>query len=235
MAGAEQIERRRLVAEALVRRGHRIELHSAGRGERRLIRVRNPPHEPSVDCPRRDRRQHARPLRLGERRDRVAVRRAEPFDRQQHAPAAALAEIGPERTVEPRDRGPSRARQQRLRLGERAPFERAAADRAGERAVRRDHHARAGFARARALRLRDSHQRGRAVLGDRSARWSARCAISASCRVSRLHGAQDRLRRRRRVERHGHCPGLRLWIASAIAANTEIASISGGSPTALER
>src|SRR5260370_15649047 len=32
----------------------------------------------------------------------------------------------------------------------------------------------------------------------------------------------------------GH-PGARLWIASAIAANTEIASISGGSPTAFDR
>src|SRR5258708_1133614 len=32
----------------------------------------------------------------------------------------------------------------------------------------------------------------------------------------------------------GH-PGARLWIASAIAANIEIASISGGSPTAFDR
>jgi hypothetical protein len=46
------------------------------------------------------------------------------------------------------------ARQQRLRFGERAPFERAAPDGAGERAVRRHHHARADLARARALRLR---------------------------------------------------------------------------------
>jgi hypothetical protein len=30
-------------------------------------------------------------------------------------------------------------------------------------------------------------------------------------------------------------PGARLWIASAMAAKTEIASISGGSPTAFER
>ena len=33
----------------------------------------------------------------------------------------------------------------------------------------------------------------------------------------------------------GICPGLRLAIASKIAVQTEMPSISGGSPTALER
>src|SRR4029077_13086225 len=110
--------------------------------------------------------------------------------------------------------------------------ERTAADGAGERAIRRNDHARANLARARALRLRQSHQRRRAVLcnepldgrpnGHRGHQLVTAC--TARRIDSGVAGASSGT----------GLSGLSEWIASAIAAKTEIASISGGSPTALE-
>src|SRR5205085_7690321 len=121
-------------------------------------------------------------------------------------------------------------RQKRLRLGERTPFQCTAADRAGERTIRRDNHSRAHFARARALRLRQRHQRRRALLGNEALDGRPRShqpvtACTARKIDSGVAGASSGT----------GLSGLREWIASAMAANTEIASISGGSPTALER
>jgi hypothetical protein len=52
--------------------------------------------------------------------------------------------------------------------------------------------------------------------------------------LQRPYRMQDRFRGRGGVEPY-RLPGARLWMASAIAANTEIASISGGSPIAFDR
>jgi hypothetical protein len=75
-----------------------------------------------------------------------------------------LAEVGAERHVEGTER--LAARHHLLRFGHRIPFQRAAADGAGEAAVLAHDHARARFARARALTLRQRHEHGRALLGD---------------------------------------------------------------------
>ena len=57
-------------------------------------------------------------------------------------------------------------------------------------------------------------------------RAQSRATNPMACKIdSGVAGASSRTGR----------PGARLWMASAMAANTEIANISGGSPTALDR
>ena len=58
-------------------------------------------------------------------------------------------------------------------------------------------------------------------------------SVSGAIPPHRVCRPQDRLRRRRRIQRR-HPPGARLASACVMAENTEIASSSGGSPTAFE-
>ena len=141
---------------------------------------------------------------------------AKPFERQQNAPAATLAEIGPERLVEPlvgrtvgaRPASPALPRARSIPARRRRWCRKAA--------IRPHHHAGAGLARARALGVRNRHQHGGAVLGDK-AFYGGPDQASMPNPASR-HGPHARSipawRARRAAPR---LPGARLWMASAIA------------------
>src|SRR5690606_13838163 len=142
---------------------------------------------------------------------------------------AALVERGAERHGLPFRAAP--ARDQSAGDIDRRPFERAATDGACNRSITGDGHARPCLARRRALRFGNGDQRGRAVEFDPVVDGAPRLhhrpltACTALRMASGVAGASS-----------GTCePGASEWTASAIAANTEIASISGGSPTAFER
>src|SRR5205085_1767577 len=113
------------------------------------------------------------------------------------------------------------------------PLERPAADGAGERSVRVDDHPRPRFPRRRALRRRNRHHRHPAVAVDGvedAAPDLHQISAPAVARIARMiaSGVAGAFSR-------GITAGLRLMIASVIAEKTEIASISGGSPTAFDR
>ena len=97
--------------------------------------------------------------------------------------------------------GPRPARERLARRRERLPFELPAADRAVEGAVGAHDHAGAGLARRRAHRGMDGHERGGAVLRDDLGE-APPDGHGIAPPAHRLAGAQDRLRRRRRVERN---------------------------------
>src|SRR5205814_3471845 len=147
MARSKKIERCRLLTKSFVDRA--VELNLVPQPRRApFIWFCRTARQPTVAADSCNRCQHTGAFGARQRRHCFAVVRTESLNRQQHAPAAALAEIGPECPVEPRRHRSVTAREQRLRLRERAPFERAAADRSGERAAWRDYHAGARFARA---------------------------------------------------------------------------------------
>ena len=112
------------------------------------------------------------------------------------------------------------------------PFERSSADGAAEGPVRHDHHARSRFARAepRTSTTVTSAQDG--------CTESVRSMVDHKRMGSGLHRV-DRLENGASgvagASSGGTRPGARLAIAWVIAENTDSASISGGSPTALER
>ena len=138
----------------------------------------------------------------GKSRQAFGIAGVEGLDRERHAPAAALAEIGAERLLDRAAPARRLARAARVRRRERLPFELPAADRAVEGAVGAHDHAGAGLARGRAYRGMDGHERGGAVLRD-DVGEAPPDGHGIAPPAHRLAGAQDRLRRRRRVERHG--------------------------------
>ena len=163
----------------------------------------------------------------------VQIARVEGLDQDLHTPAAALAEIGPERLIDdPRRSAPGG--QHFAGDVEHAEFELPAADGAVEGAVGPHDHARARLPRGGALHVMHGDRERRLRAAPRNRRAGARPSPHRPP-PQRLAGAQDRLRRRGRIERHGLVDGSSAWTASASAQNTLFASISGGSPTALER
>ena len=151
---------------------------------------------------------------------------ADGFEQDVHHPAATL----PQRRAEGETPGLGfgRLAEQPGRDVGALMFELPAADRT-DRLARRDDHLRAGFARRRTADAGDGHQHG-AVPGsgkvgqfvdplvhDRTAPIARSTASGVAGRSSAGSGLPS------------------VAMASRIACSTEIASISGGSPTALER
>ena len=102
-------------------------------------------------------------LARGEVGDRGAPVGVDHLDDQVDLAAAALAEFGAERIAAHSALGADGAAERRLRHGDGAPFQRAAADGAGEGAVGMDDQPRAGLARRRAAGGGDRHHGGAAV------------------------------------------------------------------------
>ncbi len=124
--------------------------------------------------------------------------------------------------------------EQRPGFSQGAPFKRAAADRAAESTVGHDDQPRTNLARCRALDGRYRHHGAAAMLLQplfnrhphfHGPRLLAATTLTARMIVSGVAGASS----------SGTTPGARLAMASVMAENTETASMSGGSPTALER
>src|SRR5665213_32653 len=159
------------------------------------------------------------------------------LDDQFNVAAAALSEFGPQRET-------ARLGLAGVRIGKRSlgnrdgfPFQRAAADGAGEGSVRIDDHAGTRLARRGTADRRHGHHCRAAMAIERRQnppphRWRGDAHVSdpfdarmARMIASGVAGASSR----------GMTAGLRLTMAAVIAEKTESASISGGSPTALER
>ncbi len=226
MAGAEEIERPAAVAEMLDENavGERM-VGSGGAPSDPAVPVTRPRHTARGRKPRRPpRREVAAPA--------ASRLRVEDLDQQCHPAAAALAEFRPERHGGSHRRaGPA---EQRLRLGDGLPFQCRRRRWCRESRHRATTMPRAGFARRRALRLSTTVTMAQRAMRCRGLRrYVPRPHVMPACqRVDRPH---DRFRRRRCVERRH---GARLEAGDGVgdgARTPRCASISGGSPTALER
>ena len=133
MAGAEQIDRHRRLAE-------RLALFAV------LRRVAEAARDAAVAAEARQRDERAFALGGAERRERGEIALVESLDPPDDAAAAALAELRPQRD-RAAARRPAPGGERRARFVERLVFELAAADRAVEAAARAHDHARARFAR----------------------------------------------------------------------------------------
>jgi hypothetical protein len=207
-------------------------------------------------CDSADQHRGTRARSIARRAQQCAIGASVAFHPQLHHAAAALRQLGAEHYALQTHRR-CRALQQRARAVERLPLELTAADRTFNVPIT-DQHAHAGFARRRAehfgnhdahndrLALQRRQQRARPIAQWREPlRLPRRRRNSRTLRCRQAHAtAPPRMRLIARAtdsgvagaSSSGSAPaGPQLAMASRIACNTEIASISGGSPTALER